>query len=120
MYRLWKDIVTDMVWDQFSWDEVVPVSRKVNRMKRVKTGLGGKSDPQIIPLVTNMVTGATGKPEFDDCPIAITDLAALVAGGTAALNAESMARETLALKVTERKNKFLEIREGVAQFADFA
>jgi len=120
MYRLWKDIVTDMVWDQFSWDEIVPVSRKNKRMKKVKTGLSGKSDPQIIPLVTNMVAGATGKDEFDDCPIAIDDLAALAAGGTTALNAESMARDTLALKVTERKNQFLDIREGVAQFADFA
>ncbi|HEY0548936.1 MAG TPA: fibronectin type III domain-containing protein, partial [Verrucomicrobiae bacterium] len=85
-----------------------------------KTGVGGKGDPAIIPLVTKMVTGATGKPEFDDCPIAIADLGALVAGGTAALNAESLARDTLALRVTQRKDQFVDIREGVAQFADFA
>jgi hypothetical protein len=120
MYRLWKDIVTDMVWDQFSWDEVVPVNTEIKRMKRVKSGLTRKNDPSIVPLVTNMVTGATGKPEFDDCPITPTELGALVAAGVIALNAESMAYDTLALKITQRRNQFAAIRVGVAQFADFA
>jgi len=119
MYRLWQDNVSDMIWDHFSWDEVAPDNTEV-RMKRVKTGISGKSDPAIIPLVTNMVTGATGKAEFDDCPITIAALGTLVTAGTAALQAEVTARETLALKVTQRRNKFDEIREGVSQFADFA
>jgi hypothetical protein len=120
MYRLWQDIVSDMHWDQFSWDEVVPVQIHHHKMKKVKTGITGKSDPAIVPLVNNMVTGATGKTEFDDCPITPAALGALVTAGTAALQAEVTARETLALKVTQRRNKFAEIREGVAQFADFA
>ena len=52
-------------------------------MKRVKTGISGKNDPTIVPLVTNMVAGATSKAEFDDCPIAVTALNALVTDGTA-------------------------------------
>src|SRR4051812_26647512 len=92
MYRLWKDNVSDMLWDHFSWDEVVPLSTEIKNMKRVKTGLSGKNDAAVIPLVSNMVTGATGKAEFDDCPVAVADLGALVTAGTAALSAESMAR----------------------------
>jgi hypothetical protein len=120
MYRLWQDNASDMTWDHFSWDEVVPVTTEVRKMKRVKTGITGKSDPTIIPLVNNMVTGATGKAEFDDCPMTPAALGTLATEGTAALQAEALAREALALKVTERRNKFRAIREGVAQFADFA
>jgi hypothetical protein len=119
MDRLWQDEVSDMIWDHFSWDEVVPVKTHIG-MKRVKTGITGKTDPAIIPLVTEMVTKSTGKAEFDDCPITPAELGALVTGGTAALQAEVAARENLTLKKTQRRNKFQEVREGVAQFADFA
>ena len=89
-------------------------------MKRVKTGLSGKSDAAIIPLVSNMVTGATGKTEFDDCPISVADLGALVTTASDALSAESMTKDTLGVKRTERENAFKALREAVAQFADFA
>lgn len=120
MYRLWQDNESDLTWDHFSWDEVVPDIAVIKTMKRVKTGITGKNDPTIIPLVNNMVTGATGKVEFDDCPMTPAALGALATAGTAAWQAEVSARETLALRVTERRNKFAEIRVGVAQFADFA
>jgi hypothetical protein len=119
MYRLWKDNVSDMFWDHFSWDEMVSVATNI-RMKRVKIGITGKSDPAIIPLVTTMATNAATKPEFDDCPVTPTELSALVAGGTAALQAEVSTRELLAEKVTLRHNKFKAIRNAVSQFADFA
>jgi hypothetical protein len=119
MYRLWKDNVSDMVWGHFSWDEVELVNTEVH-MKRVKTGITGKSDPAIIPLVTTMATNAATKPEFDDCPVTPAELSALVAGGTAALQLEVSRRELLAETVTLRHDKFKEIRKAVSQFADFA
>src|SRR5687767_381596 len=62
MYRLWKDIAGDMLWDQFSFDEVIVSITKIKRMKRVKTGLAGKPDQTVPPLVAAMIAGATGKP----------------------------------------------------------
>ena len=52
MYRLWKDEVTDMTWDHFSWDEVV--QKTVNTMKPLKIGLHSKNDPKVVLLVNSI------------------------------------------------------------------
>ena len=89
-------------------------------MKRVKTGITKKRDADIITPVSNMVAAATGKPEFAACPISPADLGTLVNTASNALTAETQAADALGLRQTERKMAFQAVRDGVAQFADFA
>jgi len=117
MYRLWGQ----GFWNSGTWNEVLPDNiKRNNRMAKVKTGVRRMSDTEVLQLVQNIVAGATGKTELANSPVTLAQLGTLSTAGSAALAAESLAVDDLAMQRTERADKFVEIRAAVDGFAQYA
>lgn len=118
MYRLWKDISPDSNWDEGTWDEVLPNQSTV--MKRVKVGLKNKKDAEVPPLVTAVVTAATGKVELATSPVTLASLTTLVGEGQTLLDEEAATRDAWLAKRTARIDKFRTLRTDIKRYAEFA
>ena len=57
MIKQWKDDVTEMRWDAFAWDEVVP-EEPLKVMKQLKLGIYRKNDNAVVQLIGSMAAGA--------------------------------------------------------------
>lgn len=106
-------------WSAGSWDEVLPDNTKTS-MKTVKTGVGRMSNAEVLQLMNNIIIGATGNADFTTPNPTLPVLQALFDTGTQCLDGVALAETTLAVKLTERDNKFGEIRDKIAIFANWA
>ncbi len=108
-----------MVWDHFSWDEVVP-DTAVKNMKALKLGINGKADTTVLQLVDSIVAGATGKTELANSPVTIAALTTLGEDGTTSITDEVQSKEAWQMNRTARRNKMKEVRLAVKRFAAHA
>jgi hypothetical protein len=106
-------------WSSGSWNEVLP-DNTVKHMKTVKTGVGRMTNAEVLELVNSIITGATGNADFATPNPTLVVMQALFDTGTQCLAAVALAETTLAVKLTERDNKFAEIRDKIAVFASWA
>jgi hypothetical protein len=120
MYRLWKDEETDLRWDQFSWDEVVPDIISYKNMKPLKTGLRKKKDNGVVQLVNSIVTGATGDATLDNPPITLAALTTLGTELATAITEEQQAKDTLLNKRETRRAKSRAAKHGIRLYAGHA
>ena len=119
MIRQWKDEVSEMHWDAFSWDEVVP-EQEPTSMKRLKVGLNKKNDAGIVQLVDTIVTGATGKPELATPPVTLVALTAHGEDLTDAMSEEAQAKAAWIEKRSARRDKSKAARLDIRLFAQYA
>jgi hypothetical protein len=119
MIRQWKDQVTEMHWDAFSWDEVVP-EQNHTLMKRLKLGLNKKNDAGIVQLTGTMVTGATGKPELTNPPVTLVELTGHGTTLGTAMDEEAAAKAAWLAKRSARETASQDARHAIRLYAQFA
>ena len=116
-YAVWKDDGSTLTWDHFHWDALaVPLTS----MKKLKLPINNLSDALILPIADSMVTGAAGKTELEDGPVALTDLTTLRNDARTALTTETQAKEAWQMKRTDRRDKFKALRIGMRRYGNHA
>jgi len=106
-------------WSSGSWDEVLP-DNTITRMKTVKTGVSRMTNAEVLELMNNIITGATGNADFATPNPTLVVLQGLLDAGAQCLDEVALAENTLAVKLTARDNKFAEIRDKITIFANWA
>ncbi len=115
MYRTWNS----GQWNVGTWNEVLPVQKKLKHMQ-AKTNVFRLYDPEVIQLGNNIIAGATGKVELAGSPVTVAQMQTLVTAATTATNAEAVANDLAAVRLTERVEAMAALRSGINRFASHA
>ncbi len=108
-------------WNTGTWDQLLPAPKeKGAKMPKVKTGVSRMDEADVLLMVGNIISKATGKTELVPSPVTLAQLAALKGEGQDVLDAEALAIDDLVEVRTERADKFAEIRVAVDGFAQHA
>jgi hypothetical protein len=107
-------------WSSGTWNEVLPDPQIIIHMKSVSLKLSRKSKAETLQLVQNIITGATGNPDFGTPNPPLADLQLLFDEGTECVNELELASNALTLKRSMCDEKFIEIRTAITLFAIWA
>lgn len=119
MIKQWKDEVTEMRWDAFNWDQIVPEPKAII-MRPLKLRIYRKNDNTVALLANSMSVGAAGKPELANPPVPAVDLGTMGTELTTRITDETLAKEAWIMKRSLRRAKSAETRMAVRRYAGFA
>lgn len=86
-------------------------------MKNVKNPTTGKTDPQVLQVTDNLITGATGKPELANAPVSLGDITTQREEAATATTEEAQARDAWLTKRATREATYRTLRTSVKRFA---